>query len=50
MFGMIAAVVIVLWFLGLFAFHVTTSLIHIVLVAAVVLFILHFFTGRGATV
>ena len=49
MFGMIAAVLIVLWLLGSFAFHVTSSLIHIVLVAAVVLLILHFFTGRSAT-
>jgi hypothetical protein len=41
--GMIATVLIVV-------LHVTTSCIHIVLVAAVVLLILHFFTGSGATV
>ena len=32
MLGIIAAVLIVLWLLGFFAFHVTSGLIHIVLV------------------
>lgn len=50
MFGMIAAVLIVLWLLGFFAFHVTSGFIHIVLVAGIILLILHFFTGRSATV
>jgi uncharacterized membrane protein len=49
MLGIIAAVSIVLWLLGFFAFHVTTGFIHIVLVAGIVLLILHFFTGRSAT-
>ena len=49
MSGIIAAVLIVLWLLGLFAFHVTTGFVHIVLVAGIVLLILHFFTGRSAT-
>jgi hypothetical protein len=48
MLGMIATVLIVLWLLGFFAFHVTTGFIHIVLVAGIVLLILHFFTGRSA--
>jgi hypothetical protein len=47
MLGVIAAVLIVLWFLGFFAFHVTAGLIHIVLVAGIVLLLLHFFTGRS---
>jgi hypothetical protein len=50
MFGMIAAVLIVLWLLGFFAFHVTTGLVHIVLVVSVALLILDLFTGRSATV
>ncbi len=50
MFGMIAAVLIVLWLLGFFAFHVTTGVIHIVLIAGIVLLILHFVTGRRAAV
>jgi hypothetical protein len=48
MSGIIAAVLIVLWLLGLFAFHVTTGFVHIVLVAGIVLLILHSFTGRSA--
>jgi hypothetical protein len=47
MLRIIAAVLIVLWLLGYFAFHITSGLIHIVLVVAVILFILHFVTGRS---
>jgi hypothetical protein len=47
MLRIIAAVLIVLWLLGYFAFHVTSGLIHIVLVVAVILLILHFVTGRS---
>jgi hypothetical protein len=32
MLGIIAAALIVLWLLGFFAFHITTSFIHIALV------------------
>jgi len=46
MLGIIAAVLLVLWLLGFFAFHVTTSLIHILLVIAVVMVVLHFVRGR----
>jgi Family of unknown function (DUF5670) len=42
MLGIIAAVLIVLWLLGFFAFHVTTGLIHIVLVVGIILLVLHF--------
>jgi hypothetical protein len=47
MLRIIAAVLIVLWLLGYFAFHVTSGLIHIVLVVAVILLILLFVTGRS---
>jgi membrane-bound ClpP family serine protease len=40
--GIIAAVLIVLWLLGFFAFHVTAGLIHIVLVVGLILLVLHF--------
>lgn len=46
MLRVIAAVLIVLWLLGYFAFHVTSGLIHIVLVVAVIMLILHFVRGR----
>jgi hypothetical protein len=50
MLGIIAAVLIVLWLLGFFAFHVTSGLIHIVLIAAIIMIVLHFFVGRRAAV
>lgn len=46
MLRIIAVVLIVLWLLGYFAFHVTSGLIHIVLVVAVIMLILHFMRGR----
>jgi hypothetical protein len=49
MLGMIAAVLIVLWLLGFFAFHVTTGFIHIVLVVGIVLLVFHLLRGRSAT-
>jgi Family of unknown function (DUF5670) len=49
MFAAIAAVLIVLWLLGLLAFHVSSGLIHILLVVGLVMLILHFFRGRSAT-
>jgi hypothetical protein len=48
MLGTIAAVLIVLWLLGFFAFHVTTGFIHIVLVVGLVLLVFHFLSGRSA--
>ena len=38
MLGIIAAVLVILWLLGFFAFHVTTAAIHIILVIALVIF------------
>ncbi|MGZ3264400.1 MAG: lmo0937 family membrane protein [Croceibacterium sp.] len=46
MLGIIAVVLVVLWLLGFFAFHVGGGLIHLLLVIAVVMIILHFVTGR----
>ena len=46
MLGIIAAVLVVLWLLGFFAFHVTAAFIHVLLVIAVVLIVLHFLRGR----
>jgi len=43
----IAIILIALWLLG-FVMHLAGGLIHIVLVIAVVLFILHFVRGRSA--
>jgi hypothetical protein len=49
MLGIIAAVLIVLWLLGFFAFHVTSGFIHIVLVVGLIMLILHFVRGRTAS-
>jgi hypothetical protein len=49
MLGMIAVVLIVLWLLGFLAFHVSSGLIHILLVIGIVMLLLHFFRGRAAT-
>ena len=48
MLGIIAAVLVVMWLLGFFAFHVAGGLIHILLVIAVIMIVLHFVTGRRA--
>jgi len=48
MLGIIAAVLVVLWLLGFFAFHVSSALIHVLLIVAVVMVVLHFVQGRRA--
>ena len=50
MLGIIAAVLIVLWLLGFFAFHISSGLIHIALVVGLIMLLLHFLTGRSATI
>jgi len=46
MLAIIAAILIVLWLLGFAVFHVAGGLIHIIIVVAVILFIVHFIRGR----
>jgi len=48
--GLIAAVLIICWLLGLFAFHVSTGLFHVLLVVGIVLLIMHFVSGRRVSV
>ena len=50
MLGLIAAVLIVLWLLGFFAFHVSTGVVHVLLIICIVMLLLHFFRGRSATI
>ena len=47
MLAVIATVLIVLWLLGFLAFHVSTGLIHVLLVIGIVMLLLHFFRGRA---
>jgi hypothetical protein len=44
----IAIILLVLWALGFFAFHVTSGLIHIVLVIGLIVLIWNFVAGRRA--
>ena len=46
----IAIVLLVLWALGFFAFHVGTGLIHVLIVAAVVILLLQLISGRRGIV
>lgn len=48
MLGILAIILLIAWLLGLVAFHVTAGMIHLLLVVAVILFVLHFVTGRSA--
>ena len=42
----VAIIILILWALGFLAFHVTSALIHILLVIGVIVLILHFVRGR----
>jgi hypothetical protein len=46
MLAILALILVVLWLLGFFAFHITAAAIHIVLVIALILIVLHFVRGR----
>lgn len=48
MFLTLFFVLLVLWMLGFFAFHVAGGLIHILLVLAVISLVVHFLRGRNA--
>ena len=42
----LAVILIVLWLLGFFAFHVGGALIHLLLVIAVIVIVVRLLTGR----
>jgi hypothetical protein len=48
MFMALFVVLLVLWLLGFFAFHVAGGLIHLLLIIAAISLIMHFFRGRTA--
>jgi hypothetical protein len=50
MLGLIAAVLIVLWLLGFFAFHVSSGIVHVLLIIGIVVLVLHFLRGRTAAI
>ena len=48
MFLTIAIILLVLWALGFFAFHVASGLIHLILIIAIIALVWHFVAGRRA--
>jgi hypothetical protein len=48
MLATIAIILFVLWLLGVVAFHVTAFAIHVLLIIAVIMLVLHFVRGRAA--
>ena len=46
MFLILAVVLIVLWIGGFFVLHVSSFLIHLLIIFAVISFIMHFVTGK----
>ena len=48
MFITLFAVLLVLWLLGFFAFHIAGGLIHLLLIVAVISLVMHFVRGRSA--
>lgn len=47
MFLGLFAILLVLWLLGFFAFHVAGGLIHLLLIIAVISLVVHLFRGRS---
>ncbi len=47
MLGVIAGILLILWLLGFFAFHVAGGLIHLLLVLAVIVFVVQLLRGRA---
>ena len=44
----IAVILLICWALGLFAFHVTSFFIHVLIVVAIVVAVMHFMRGGRA--
>ena len=49
MLGFLALILIVLWLLGFLAFHVSSGLIHVLLVVGVIMLVFHFLRGSART-
>jgi hypothetical protein len=50
MLALIAVVLIVLWLLGFFAFHISAGVVHVLLIIGIVMLVLHLLRGRSATI
>jgi hypothetical protein len=49
MLAAIGAILLIMWLLGFFAFHVTVGFIHILLVIGIIMIIAHFMRGSTAS-
>lgn len=47
MFLGLFVILLILWLLGFFAFHVAGGLIHLLLIVAVIALVVHLFRGRS---
>ena len=48
MFLTLSVILLVMWLLGFFAFHVAGGLIHLLLIIAMISLVVHFFRGHSA--
>jgi len=48
MFLTLFVILLVMWLMGFFAFHVASGLIHLLLIVAVISLVMHLFRGRSA--
>jgi len=48
MFLTLFVILLVMWILGFFAFHIAGALIHLLLIVAVISLVVHLFRGRSA--
>lgn len=49
MFIAVAVVLLIIWIIAFLFLHVTSFLIHLLIIFAIISFIAHFITGRRAT-
>lgn len=49
MFLTLFVLLLVMWLLGLFAFHIAGGLIHLLLIIAVICLVVHFVRGRSGS-
>ena len=47
MLATIAVVLLILWLLGVVAFHVSSAVIHLLLLVALIMIVLHFVRGNS---
>jgi hypothetical protein len=48
MFMTLFVILLVMWLMGFFAFHVASGLVHLLLVIALISLVLHLFRGRSS--